>query len=384
MPRMPVTPARPGSAAEQVETTLFRALAAVRTVLLVYAVALNVVRRDDFARPWLAWSCVALMVAWSGFVTWAYDDPARRRLGLYVADLAVAVALLLATPYAETTTMLDRHAATVPSFWVIAPVLAWAAGRGLLEGLVAALVVAVADLSVRQSPDGGTWGNIFLLLLAAAMVGYAGGILREAAELRAAAERATAAAEERTRLARAVHDGVLQVLALAQRRGQEPGGDAELGRLAGEQERALRRLIQGQARALAAAPERSTATDLMAALAALESATVTVSGPGDGVPLTERQVAEVVAAVRACLDNVARHVGAAAPAWVLVEDLGASVVVSVRDQGPGIPSGRLEEASAQGRLGVSSSIVGRMADLGGAATLLGGPGTEWELTVPRG
>ena len=51
------------------------------------------------------------------------------------------------------------------------------------------------------------------------------------------AERAAAAAAERARLARVVHDGVLQVLALVQRRGAELGGDAaELGRLAGEQE----------------------------------------------------------------------------------------------------------------------------------------------------
>ena len=71
--------------------------------------------------------------------------------------------------------------------------------------------------------------------------------------------------------------------------------------------------------------------------------------------------------VGACLDNVARHVGADAPAWVLLEDLGDRVVVTVRDEGPGIPDGRLEEAEAQGRLGVSESIRGRIADLGGTA-----------------
>ena len=58
----------------------------------------------------------------------------------------------------------------------------------------------------------------FLLFLAAGVVGYTAGHLREAAEIRARAERAAAIHEERTRLARAVHDGVLQVLALVQRR----------------------------------------------------------------------------------------------------------------------------------------------------------------------
>jgi signal transduction histidine kinase len=57
----------------------------------------------------------------------------------------------------------------------------------------------------------------------------------------------------------------------------------------------------------------------------------------------------------------------------------------VRDDGPGIPAGRLEEAAAQGRLGVTGSIRGRLADLGGTAVLTTGDfGTEWELLVPLG
>ncbi len=89
--------------------------------------------------------------------------------------------------------------------------------------------------------------------------------------------------------------------------------------------------------------------------------------------------------MRACLDNVACHVGADAQAWVLLEDLGAQVVVTVRDEGPGIPAGRLDEAESQGRLGVSQSIRGRVADLGGTALLVTAPGkgTEWELSFLR-
>jgi signal transduction histidine kinase len=95
-------------------------------------------------------------------------------------------------------------------------------------------------------------------------------------------------------------------------------------------------------------------------------------------------VAELVAAVRTCLDNVALHVGPAAPAWVLLDDTGDAVTVTVRDEGPGIAPGRLEAAEAEGRLGVAQSIVGRLAELGGTATLdTGSHGTEWELAVPR-
>ena len=55
----------------------------------------------------------------------------------------------------------------------------------------------------------------------------------------------------------------------------------------------------------------------------------------------------------------------------------------MRDDGSGIAGGRLEQAEAEGRLGVASSIRGRVEDLGGTAVMDSGSwGTEWELTVP--
>ena len=70
---------------------------------------------------------------------------------------------------------------------------------------------------------------------------------------------------------------------------------------------------------------------------------------------------------------------------MLVEDEPGLVTVTVRDDGPGIPDGRLAEAAAAGRLGVSHSICGRLRDLGGSATIrsVPGEGTEVELRLPR-
>jgi signal transduction histidine kinase len=180
-----------------------------------------------------------------------------------------------------------------------------------------------------------------------------------------------------------VHDGVLQVLALVQRRGGELGGDAgELGRLAGEQERELRRLIRAQD---AVAIRSSENVDVVGELTRLERlGGVTVSTPGSPVELPADTARELVAATRACLDNVKRHVGEDAPAWVLLQAFPDRVELSVRDDGPGIPAGRLEAAAAEGRLGVVESIRGRIADLGGSVELVTGSfGTEWELVVPR-
>jgi len=59
--------------------------------------------------------------------------------------------------------------------------------------------------------------------------------------------------------------------------------------------------------------------------------------------------------------------------------------VTIRDDGPGMAEGRLAEAAADGRLGVSQAIRGRIRDLGGSADITSGPGagTEVRLRIPR-
>lgn len=367
----------PDGATLAVETTMFRALAVLRVVVLLNSLVLAAYRWDNVDRPVLGFLVMAFLTAWTGFVVWAYDEPRRRTVTLLVLDLVVAVAAILVSLTAKGTDL----QATLPGFWVMGVVLAWGIRWSWVGGLIASSAVVLADISVRAEIDQANYGNIFLLMLGGPILGYTSGLLKQMAAARDRAEREAAAAAERARLARVVHDGVLQVLSLVQRRGREIGGEAaELGRLAGEQEVALRALVQQ-----GASSSFGTSGDLARSLAGLQSASVTVSVPASPVLYPAGVVQEVLAVVRACLDNVTRHVGPDAPAWVLLEDLGESVVVSVRDDGAGIPAGRLEEAEAEGRLGVSQSIRGRVADLGGRVSLTTAPGqgTEWEITLPK-
>ncbi len=376
------TPSAPGSgpslAAVAVESRLFRALAVLRVVVLLNTVALSVYRPGDFTRPWAGWACLAVMAGWTAVVTWACAEPRRRTTPVLATDLALALGLLLLSPWVKGA----DFTSSLPGFWIVGALLGWAIHYRWQGGLAAGVLLAAADLSLRQDVTRSDYGNAFLLVISGPIVGFMCGSLQRMAAEREVAERAAAMAAERARLARAVHDGVLQVLALVQRRGRELGdGAAELGRLAGEQERELRRLIRAQDDL---APAAEGTLDLVAELAALERTyAVTVSTPGAPVVVPAVAGLELVAAVRACLDNVRVHVGEDAPAWVLLQAFPDRVELSVRDDGPGIPAGRLEEAAVQGRLGVTGSIRDRIADLGGTAVLTTGDvGTEWELVVP--
>lgn len=365
---------------------LLKAVAVLRIVVLLNSVGMNLYRFDTFRTPAVGVAAIAGLVLWTAVAIWAYAEERRRTATLLIGDLAVACGLILVSPVLKG----DELRATVPGFMVMGALIAWAICWRTWGGLIAAAALSTCDIAVRDTFTQSNYGNVFLLMIGGPIIGYMCEQLYSSAARRDRAERAAAAAAERTRLARAVHDGVLQVLALVQRRGAELGGDlGDLGRMAGEQESALRALIRSQdALSETDTPQgRATTGDLAGRLQRWESQPAPrtqVSGPSGAVPLPAGVVEEVDAVVGQCLSNIRHHVGADAPAWVLVEDMGSSVLVTVRDAGPGIPEGRLAAAADEGRLGVAESICGRMRDLGGEARVTTGSwGTEWELEIPR-
>jgi signal transduction histidine kinase len=371
---------------------LWRAIAVFRFASLGYAaLRLAVIDRAEYSRPDWAWAVIAVMTVWTVGTTIAYARPDRRTRLLLSADLVVTAGLLLSTAVLQYP-QAPRHGVTpVTATWMAGPVLAWAVRYGRRAGAIAALIVSGCDLAlVRDAAFSVVINGVVLLLLAGVIVGH---LARLAAEVEAERQHATeveAASRERERLARDIHDSVLQVLALVQRRGAEAGGAAaELGRLAGQQEAALRALVGGELASGAAggpAPSALDDVDLRAVILSAQTDRVTVSAPAQAVPMKQAAADELASAMRAALDNVRRHCGERTRAWVLVEDEPGLVTVTIRDDGPGIPDGRLAEAAAAGRLGVSHSICGRLRDLGGSAIIrsVPGQGTEVELRVPRG
>ncbi|MDG4767651.1 DUF5931 domain-containing protein [Solwaraspora sp. WMMD406] len=375
---------------------LWRAIAVFRFTALGYVLVLYVRNLGDYAHPLIAIPVLLGMIAWTVVAAYAYARPASRRWPLLAADLAVALTTLLISPWVIGRPALADGVPTLAVAWLAAPVLAWAVAGGRRLGVVAALILTAADLAVRERLNESSVTPGVLMLLAGIAVGHVARLieqaeqrLQRAVELEAATRELAAATRERERLARDIHDSVLQVLAMVARRGAHLDGEAgELARLAGEQESALRALVASRGAAggesATTAPSAPRPTDLRTVIASYESPTVTVATPADPVRLRANAVDQIGAAVAAAIDNASRHGGPGTRCWVLVEEEEGVVTVSIRDDGCGIPPGRLDEAAAAGRLGVSQSIKGRIVELGGTVRILTtvGEGTEIELRVP--
>lgn len=362
-----------------VRLSLWRAVALFR--ILTLAAGLYLIARwyRIYAHPGVAVGIGVAMALLTAAVCWLAVTGRAHRRSVVLADLAVTVALTIASLAAQTPYQQHGHMPTLTTIWAAGPVLEAGFLAGWLGGLAAAVLQFAAAVVVRDGYDGRTLSSGLILLVAGTVTGYVAAVAVRAEDELATAAAARAALTERERLARTIHDGVLQVLGLVHRDGLAAGGDwARLGAAAAEQEAALRGLITS---APAAATGR---VDVGAELRALRSQRVTVSAPAEPVPLRSSAAAELVAAVNAALGNVTAHAGAGARAWVLLEHLGDRLCVTVRDDGYGIAEGRLSEAERDGRIGIARSIRGRLAELGGAATITSAPGhgTVVELTVP--
>lgn len=386
-----------------VEQPLWRALTAYRILTMLYAVLLAVFGRDKYERPWVAVVFLVVMAAWTlGTLPKVAGAVActKRFLG---ADLALALAGILLTPLADFDAQ-HIDGPTLPSIWTAGSVLAFAIKGGWRWAAFASTFVAVANIIERGEPSRDTFHNVLLVWVASIAIGYVVEVARASERTLARALEIDAATRERERLARDIHDGVLQVLAMVQRRGTALGGEAaELGRMAGEQEVALRTLVSSglvpttrvcedaaegavvRSVEVDDAPSGQAECDLRSLLAPHAGSRISFAEPGAPVLLAHGAAKELAAAVSAALDNVRVHAGENAHAWILVEDWPDEVIVTVRDDGPGIRDGRLAQAEREGRMGVALSIRGRLRDLGGTAELTSvpGQGTEVELKVPK-
>ncbi|MBO8191278.1 sensor histidine kinase [Streptomyces oryzae] len=414
-----------------VEQPLWRALTGYRILAVLYVLGVFFWSYPEYSTPVPGGGYLLVLACWTFGTLRNVGSAERCTLPFLVTDIVLGVVGILLSPVVDGR---DLVGPTLPSIWVAGPVLAFALKGGWRWAAGASVLVGIANIVERGMITRSTFHNVLLVCVASVAIGYVIEVARASERTLARALQIEAATRERERLARDIHDSVLQVLAMVQRRGTALGGEAaELGRMAGEQEVALRALVSsgvvpeqpghapagasahasladggpgtpgdlvesgtesgtegGRVRAVGAdGTDAAAPCDVRALLASYAGSKVTFAEPGAPVPLPAGVATELAAAVGAALDNVAKHAGdgagGEAHAWILLEDEPDAVIVTVRDDGPGIPEGRLADAEAEGRMGVALSIRGRLRDLGGTAELVSvpGQGTEVEMRVPK-
>lgn len=358
---------------------MLQGLAVFRWGAWLWMAAVLAVSRQDLRRPWLALGLVGLALAVTvvDTVLLRSDYPALLRAGPVVAELAVGAALVLCDGWAYGEGHAFSTSQSLGSVWPLAGILACAvafgpvpaAGAGVAIGLArtGAVVVNGADID-----SGGRILSLLNTMVFYALGGFAGGYL---ARLLRRAEREISAARAREEVARTLHDGVLQTLAVVERRAADP----DLARLARQQERELREYLFGAAPAQIALGGGDLGAGLRAAGARYEGAfggrvDVLVA---DDVPSLPRPLCDaLVGAVGEALTNAGKH-GSASKVTVYVEPAGdGGVFCSVKDDGSGF-----DPAVTTERFGLTRSIRGRIAEVGGRVEVSSQPGDGAEVCL---
>ena len=355
--------------------SLLTAIAVFRWLAWAWLVVILAVSRDalDGGRPWLAvgLAIAALAVTVTATLLARADPSLLLSPWMLAAELAVGAALGLADPLAYD----GAHPQSLASVWPLAGIFTAGIGYGGRAGLLAGALVGcgrlVGDLIALD-----TWSSDDVVAAASTVVLYAlaGGVAGLVTRRLREAERTVAAQQAREEVARTLHDGVLQTLAIVQRRSDDP----DLARLAHDQERELREFLFGAPGHVAGGGDLGQR--LRAAAARWEDqhrGTARVVVADDLPPLAPPVVDALAGAVSEALTNAGKH-GHASTVTVFAEPEDDEVFCSVKDDGSGF-----DLASTPEGIGLQRSIRGRIADVGGRVEIDSRPdrGTEVRLWV---
>jgi signal transduction histidine kinase len=355
---------------------LLTGIAAFRWLAWSWMAIVLLVSRDELdepgGRPWLAVLLVgAALVVTATATLFSRVDPHRLvTMPALAAELAVGFALGAGDGWVYA----GDHPQSLGSAWPLAGILtagvALAGRGGVVAGVLVGLGRLCGDLLQTRSTEPITEltvsasSTFVLYALAGGVAGYATVKMREA-------ERRISIAQAREEVARTLHDGVLQTLAVVQRRVADP----DLARLARDQERELREFLFGSEPAGGDLGPR-----LRQAAARFEDhyggqARVVVA---DDLPkLSPGVVDALTGAVSEALANAGKH-GEADVVTVYAEpDDAGHVFCSVKDDGHGF------EERPEG-VGLARSVRARITEVGGRVEVDGnlGRGTEVRLWVP--
>lgn len=290
---------------------------------------------------------------------------------IVAGEFLFGVVMTVADGFVYGDNDLPLRAQSLPWAWPSAAIISAAVAFGPRSGFVAAIVMTGARFVGEGQVHGfDGWNmrmssNAGLYVITAIAAGMVSQRLR-------AAEREISTVRAREEMSRTLHDGVLQTLAVIQRRSSDP----ELAALAHDQERDLRDYLFGTTvteefpvaiRAIATKVERQFGLANQVVLAP------------DLPELSSESSHALVGAVGEALTNAAKHSGSQrVVVYAEPTEDGDGVFCSVKDDGVGF-----DVVADHAGQGVRRSIQERIADVGGKVEIDSriGRGTEVRLWV---
>jgi signal transduction histidine kinase len=363
------------------DRTILATIAIARWAIWVWLAVVAILQRKDLARPIVAVVAVVASLVWTAGDTVLL----RRRPTALVHPLFVALEALVAW----SVLILDG--------WVFKPGHAFGPGQNLAGNwpLVAAIASAIA-----LGPWWGAFVGVFastgrffgglangvtefpadrvLSLISSAVFYAVAGVMFGALTRRLRlVESEVTLRRARDEVARKLHDGVLQTLALVDRRTRT--SDPELASEARASDRELRAwLFHGvrsseeggtlEVRLRRVADRVGRANDLAISISVIDD--------DDAPSASDEVLTALAAATGEALTNVAKHANASrAVVFAEVDDDGI-IFVSVRDDGRGF-----DPTATGDRRGISDSIRARLQEVGARAEVTSALGTGTEVKM---
>ena len=343
----------------------------LRAITLMWATAVVIVDAGSgvLTRPRTAFTILGVMGLWTGFTliaAWLAPKTLTRPV-VIALDLLLAALVIAADGHLYD----DVHPQSFGSAWPVAAIistgviLGWAWGLGAGATLGAVNLGAAVALDRAEGRLLALSGTIVLFAATGAVAGFVAQRLR-------AAESQVADARAREEVARTLHDGVLQTLAVVQRRSD----DDALVTMARDQEHDLRDFIAGTEdqpsdligalRTVVARSERDHR--IRCDLIVIDSASATAAAT----------VEAMVGAVGEAITNAGKHANPDRVTVCVDAPRSGGVQVTVKDDGGGVDVESFREGT-----GWSKSIRGRLAEVDGTAELSSTEdGTEVTLWAP--
>lgn len=346
-------------------------------VLLLSRSALS----DPDARPWVAYCLAALALAVTGAATLLLRRRPEMLLGLplVATEIGVGFALMVGDQLAYQGV---SHPQWLGSAWPLAGIITAGMAFGRRGGFAAGIVVGLGRIMAHILDPALAWdesGDVVSAISTVVLYALAGGVVGFVMAKLRDAERQIGSAQAREEVARTLHDGVLQTLAVVQRRST----DEDVTRLAHNQERELREFLFGAPTTVDGGGDLGTR--LRSAAATFEDrfeAKARVVVAPDLPDLASESTDALIGAVTEALTNSGKHANATITT-VYAEPAGEgesnAVFCSVKDDGAGFDRGTIAEG-----VGLRRSIEGRIVEVGGRVEIDGRPGrgTEIRLSVP--